>query len=154
MKEHQSKTDMMDLLLRTGSTLRAQMPGGMGDQMGLHIIDCDPESNSAVFESAVPPTWMRNPLGWLHGGMIASLLDSSMGIHCAVYSGGAATPTINLNINYLRPTPADRPLYIRSRIVRHGRSMVFAEGSLWADDENNPCATATGVFHLPGKIGG
>lgn len=147
--EFQSKEAMMEVLVATGNILREALPGGMADQMGLHVIDCDPSNNTAVFESAVPPEWMRNPMGWVHGGMIASLLDSSMGIHSSIYSGGAGTPTINLNVSYLRPTPAGRQLHIRSRIVKHGVSMVFAESTLWADEETKPCATATGVFHLP-----
>ncbi len=142
---------MLEALHAAGTALRNRMPGGMADQMGLHAVDCNPVAYMSLFESATPQPWMRNPMGWLHGGMVAAMLDSSMGIHCALYSGGAGTPTVNLNVNYLRPTPADRPLHIRTHIVKAGRSIVFAEATLWADDEQAPCASATAVFHLPAR---
>lgn len=129
-----------------------QMPGGMADQMGLRAIDCDPAEHRAVFESAILPVWMRNPMGWLHGGMVAALLDSAMGIHAALYNGGTATPTVNLNLNYLYPTPADGKLHVGSRMIKFGRSLVFAEAALWAEKEEQPCATASGVFHLPTAV--
>ena len=143
--------ELLESIRQAAHSLQAQMPGGMADQMGLRVIDCDPDGETALFESATPPAWMRNPMGWLHGGMIAALLDSAMGIYCAVDSGGAGTPTISMNLNYLRPTPADRPLHIRAHIVRHGAHMVFAEALLWAEDETRPCAAATGVYHLPAR---
>ena len=82
---------MLQALAKSGATLRSLMPGGMADQMGLQAVDCDPAACTALFLSAVPQPWMRNPMGWLHGGMVASLLDSSMGIHCALYSSGKCT---------------------------------------------------------------
>ena len=63
----------------------------------------------AVF-SLEPAEWMFNPIGSIHGGIAATLLDSCMG--CAVQTmlpPGAAYTTSDLQVRYLRAmssTPA------------------------------------------------
>ena len=75
------------------------------------------EVGRAVF-ALVPQEFHYNPLGSVHGGVIATLLDSAAG--CAVHSvlpAGTSYTSVDLAIKYLRPVTA-----------RTGR--VFAEGTV------------------------
>ena len=90
---------------------------------------------------------LYNPIGMVHGGVTATLLDSAMG--CAVHSelpAGVGYTTLELNANYLRPIVADTgPVRCRARVVHRGGTVATAEGRAWreADDELLAHATTT-----------
>ena len=55
-----------------------------------------------------PAEWMYNPIGSVHGGVAATLLDSSLG--CAVHTvldAGARYTTTDLHVRYVRAMTAD-----------------------------------------------
>src|SRR5260221_13935749 len=61
-------------------------------------------SEGRVVFAAEPEEYHYNPIGTVHGGLAATLLDSALG--CAIHStlpAGTAYTTLQLNINYLRP---------------------------------------------------
>ena len=67
-----------------------------------------PQTCRAVF-SAIPGEHAYNPIGMVHGGYAATLLDSACGF--AVHSRLSATQgytTLDLNVSYLRPITKDR----------------------------------------------
>jgi uncharacterized protein (TIGR00369 family) len=76
--------------------------------------------------------YMYNPIGSVHGGAAATLLDSVMG--CAVHSllsQGQAYATLEIKINYLRPiTDALDEVTAEGRIITLGRKAAFAEGKI------------------------
>jgi len=85
-----------------------------------------------------------NPMGTVHGGIIATLLDSALG--CAVQSvlpAGAAYTTLSLELKYLRPVATDAGELLASATVVHaGRRQATAEARL-TDREGRVLATAT-----------
>lgn len=92
--------------------------------------------------------WMSNPNRTVHGGMIAAILDTSMGtVCCALYEGGF-TPTITMTINYARPVPLDTDIIVRvcHSYAGTGSAQLSAE-LLSADDAHTILATASGVYH-------
>src|ERR671931_1956366 len=61
------------------------------------------EEGRAVF-AVTPAEFHYNPLGVVHGGLAATILDSAMG--CAVHStlpAGVRYTTLEMKVNYLRP---------------------------------------------------
>jgi uncharacterized protein (TIGR00369 family) len=72
-----------------------------------------------------------NPLGGLHGGFVATVLDSVTG--CAVHTtleAGVGYGTVDLNVKMLRPVPLDQDLLAEGRIIHVSRSLGVAEGSI------------------------
>ena len=111
------------------------------------LFECDYQNNTATLY-VDPKPWMGNPLGILHGGVSASILDMSMGLLCRYYSGGYMTPTIHLDVNYLRPGALDRRLYIRAELTKAGLSVCYASAALWAEgSEDRLIATASGAYY-------
>src|SRR3712207_6492191 len=58
--------------------------------------------------AAEPAEYHYNPIGVVHGGLAATLLDSAMG--CAVHSvlpAGAGYTTLEIKVNYVRPMTAE-----------------------------------------------
>jgi len=78
---------------------------------------------------------LYNPIGMVHGGVTATLLDSAMG--CAVHSelpAGVGYTTLELKANYLRPIVADiGPVRCRARVVHRGGTVATAEGRAWRE---------------------
>lgn len=100
------------------------------------------EEGHVVFTVRTRPAF-GNPMGGLHGGITATLLDSAMG--CAVFSvlpADTAYTTVDLNISYLRPVPLDGTrLWAHGDVVHHGRTIATASGRL-VDENGRLIATA------------
>ena len=90
-----------------------------------------------------------NPMGNLHGGMMASFCDMLLPLSVHYQDATLADrflPTISLQIDYLAPSPLGCWLEGTGQLLRATRSMVFAQGLVTADGV--PCARASGVFKL------
>ena len=90
-----------------------------------------------------------NPMGNLHGGMMASFCDMLLPLSVHYQDAALADrflPTISLQIDYLAPSPLGCWLEGTGQLLRATRSMVFAQGLVTADGV--PCARASGVFKL------
>lgn len=86
-----------------------------------------------------------NPLGGVHGGFAATVLDSVTG--CAVHSmleAGAGYGTIDLNIKMCRPIPQNQQLLAIGKVINISKNLGISEGRIV--DENGKLyahATAT-----------
>ena len=87
------------------------------------------EEGRAVF-TVEPAEYHYNPIGVVHGGLAATLLDSAMG--CAVHSmlpAGAGYTTLEIKVNYVRALTAETGLvHCEARAVHVGGRTATAEG--------------------------
>ena len=93
-----------------------------------------------------------NPLGTVHGGVMATLLDSAMG--CAVQStlpAGTSYTTLELKVNYLRPVTSKTGIvYCEGKIIYVGGRIATAEGRLVdADGKLYAHGTTTCIVFRP-----
>jgi uncharacterized protein (TIGR00369 family) len=95
--------------------------------------------------SAPAAEWMLNPLGTVHGGVIATMLDSA--VACAVHTtvpAGIGYTTLEIKVSYLRPVPADAGnLIAAGEVVHRGGTVATAEGRLTAESDGRLFAHAT-----------
>ncbi|HEY0501904.1 MAG TPA: PaaI family thioesterase [Lysobacter sp.] len=115
----------------------------------LHSLDFDfveVEPGRAVF-AGTPGDHAYNPIGMVHGGYAATLLDSACG--CAVHSRLDATQaytTLELKIAYHKAITRDTgPLRAEGRVMSIGRRAAFAEARL-TDAEGRLYASATSTL--------
>jgi uncharacterized protein (TIGR00369 family) len=89
-------------------------------------------SEGRVVFATEPSEYHYNPLGTVHGGVIATLLDSALG--CAVQSmlpAGTSYTTLELKVNYLRPiTEKTGTIYAEGKIIHVGGRIATAEARL------------------------
>lgn len=90
--------------------------------------------------------WQLNPMGGMHGGMIATAIDITMGCAAYTFSDAQNTPTINLNIQYIRPVLAIKPLYVKAVIDHVGGRIMQVHGIGWQDKEQIPCVSVIASF--------
>lgn len=85
-----------------------------------------------------------NPLGFVHGGYIATLLDSACGFALlSTLAEGQSMTSINLDTTFHKPLslPSGR-VRAEARITSLGKQIAYAEARL-LDDEDKLYATAT-----------
>jgi uncharacterized protein (TIGR00369 family) len=99
---------------------------------GLLAMSLDEVQEGRAVFSLVPAEWMYNPIGSVHGGIAATILDSCMG--CAVHSllpAGVGYTTSDLQIRYARGmTVQTGRVLAEGTVVHAGRRLATAEGRL------------------------
>lgn len=97
--------------------------------LGFNLVEA--EKGLVVF-SGTPSFDHYNPLGGVHGGYTATLLDSCMA--CAVHTtleAGYAYTTLEIKINYVRAiTDKTGLLRAEGKVINAGRQIATAEGRL------------------------
>jgi uncharacterized protein (TIGR00369 family) len=101
----------------------------ISELLGFHLVDA--EDGRAAFEG-LPEFRHYNPIGSVHGGFAATLLDSALG--CAIFTTlkrGDAWTTLELKLNYVRPMSKDTgPVRAEGRVIHRGRTVATSEGDL------------------------
>jgi uncharacterized protein (TIGR00369 family) len=113
--------------------LRAAFAGpsrpGIGQTMNFRVVEI--EEGRVVF-AGKPGREEYNPIGTVHGGYAATLLDSACG--CAVHSrlaAGVGYTTLELKVSYHRAMTADTgEVFAEGKVVTIGRRAAFAEATL------------------------
>lgn len=96
-----------------------------------------------------PQEWQYNPLGVVHGGMAATILDTVLGIcvHTTLEAGQGHT-TVDLAVKYLRPMTAETgPVTAVGDVVHRGRRIATSEGRL-TDGRGKLLATGTATLAI------
>ena len=119
----------------------------------LNFIAVEIELGRAVFQGQ-PKFEHYNPIGTVHGGWIATLLDSALG--CAVHSAlpaGKGYTTLELKVNYVKALSEKVPLvraegkviHVGGRVATADGRLVGPDGALYAH-----AVTTCLVFDVPG----
>ena len=108
-------------------------PAPIGETLDFVPIHMEP--GAAIFQGR-PQRRHYNPLGTVHGGWFATLLDSAVG--CAVHStlpAGKGYTTLELKVNMVRPLN-DRVPVVRAegKVIHAGRKVATAEGRIIGPD--------------------
>lgn len=92
-----------------------------------------------------PAEWMYNPIGSVHGGIAATILDSCMG--CAVHTtleAGIGYTTADLQVRYIRAMgDATGRVLAEGRVVHSGKRTATAEGRLFVESDETLIAHAS-----------
>ena len=117
--------------------------------LGIEWVELEP---SRAVISLEPADWMLNPIGVIHGGIAAALLDTALG--CAVQStlpAGTGYATTDLHVRYVRAMNADTGRVIATgTVVKGGRRQATAEGRVEVEATGKLIATGTaGCTILP-----
>jgi uncharacterized protein (TIGR00369 family) len=91
-----------------------------------------------------------NARGLIHGGLLASLADNSMGYSCAQAMGETSSlVTISLAVDFIGGAQLGQWLAVESEAIKTGRTICFAQSLIKADD--TVIARANGTFRVVPK---
>lgn len=135
---------------------------GIGDKLFNHIVDSNRNSayyqltgittrglGAGISEMVVQvDSRHTNPLGRVHGGLIASLADAAMGN--AIRSLGYKGVTVDFSVSFTAAPPANVELIGRGKVIKTGRNMLFAEAMVYAGE--TLVAQAKGTFFNTGHV--
>jgi uncharacterized protein (TIGR00369 family) len=131
--------------------LRGEIPYPyISDTMDFGIVQV--AYGEVVFQG-IPQLKHYNPLGSVHGGWYATLLDSAVG--CAVHTmmpTGRGYTTAELSVNIVRAASAKTgPLRAIGKVIHCGRQLATAEGRIVGPDGKlyAHATTTCLVFELP-----
>jgi len=117
-------------------------PPPIAQLLDLTILEAD--HGRAIF-AMEPAEWMYNPIGTVHGGIAATILDSCMG--CAVHTSleaGVGYTTADLQVRYVRAmTESTGRVLAEGRVVHSGGRTATAEGRLFVEEGGTLIAHAT-----------
>ena len=85
-----------------------------------------------------------NTRGFVHGAVLAALLDVVCGRNCALRIGQPGLVTVSLNVDFVASARDGDWLEASAMVTRVGRRLAFSHGRVEA--EGKPVATASGVF--------
>jgi uncharacterized protein (TIGR00369 family) len=118
-------------------------PGApIAELMGFEPVEAE---EGRVLFAAVPGPEHYNPIGTVHGGLAATLLDSAMG--CAVHTTlpeGTGYTTLELKVNFTRPISSDTGrILCEGTVVHRGGRVATAEGRVIAERDGKLLAHGT-----------
>jgi uncharacterized protein (TIGR00369 family) len=100
---------------------------GAANPTGLHLEFLTAEDGSVVSLPAVGENFEGYP-GYLHGGIIATLLDEAMSK--AIRALGQSAMTRRMEVDYRRPVPSNVQIRIEGRIVRSEERKHWLEANI------------------------
>ena len=115
---------------------------GPANPAGLRLEFLRAEDGTIVCLPTIP-TSFEGPLGYVHGGIIATLLDETMSK--SVRASGRIAVTSELKIDYLRPVPSGAPIRLEGRVVRSEGPKHWTEARI-LNGRGTPLARAEGLF--------
>ena len=150
-KAHLPKAMQMEGLDYLQNMINGQFPPPpMAQTLNFWLAEVD--KGYAVFECE-PQEYHYNPIGVIHGGLAATLLDSALGVavHTTLEKGMAYT-TVQINVNLTRGIHNNiKKLRAIGKVIHSGRQVATAEARLV--DENDKLyahgTTTCLVFPLP-----
>jgi uncharacterized protein (TIGR00369 family) len=120
------------------SALRAMIAGELppppiATLLGFDLVEVD---EGRVVFTAVPGPEHYNPIGMVHGGLAATLIDSAAG--CAVHTTlpvGTGYTTTDVQVRFVRPITRDTGrIECIGEVVHRGRTLVTAEARVVAGE--------------------
>lgn len=97
--------------------------------LGWQVLDARPEQGWIRVRFEGCPEFL-NPAGYVQGGLLAAMLDDTMGPAVFIQSDGRLfTPTIDLHVSFLAPARPG-PLFGEGQVIQTGKSIAFLEGRL------------------------
>ncbi|TWB87777.1 uncharacterized protein (TIGR00369 family) [Bradyrhizobium macuxiense] len=118
--------------------------------LGWKYLDFDEEKLILKVEMRAGPEFI-NPAGFIHGGMLAAMLDETLApTVAAVLAAGEFAPSLELKVNFISPAKVGKILGT-GKVISKGTSICFAEAQLH-DERGALLATASSTSKISRSV--
>ncbi|MGY1693006.1 PaaI family thioesterase [Geodermatophilus sp. SYSU D01105] len=126
--------------------MAARGPGGFAERLGAEVAETEERGARIEFEAREEHL---NPAGTLHGGVVATLVDTAMGQAVRTTTGEGEVPaTSQLTVTYLRPGRPG-PLSVTAAVRTRGEHLTVCEADVEQDGKAIAHAVATFALLTP-----
>ena len=115
--------------------------GGFDERMQAQLESCDYEEQTVTYL-----TWQINEKGGIHGGAIAGMFDTALGVVANFTAGENEATTTDMTISFLRGVEYGMRLRMKVYIVKAGRSLIRQRAELTDAATGKLLATASGSW--------
>ena len=145
-----SQAGMEDVFRRFCNNWPEAQVGRISERCRPRFVSCSFENRSLRLSYTVQD-WMRNYADVMHGGVVSTVFDLTMGLLSCFCTGGLLTPTTSIQVTFLRPIPAGETLLVEAVCDIAGRTLCSATAKAWLESApGKPTATASATFFSGG----
>ncbi|MFN8344949.1 MAG: PaaI family thioesterase [Spirosomataceae bacterium] len=126
-----------------------QSPSPLGRWLSGTLTHAEPGQMSVRFEVREE---MTNPMGVLHGGVAAAMMDDVVGM--LVFSLGReyGYTSVNLNCDFLSSARTGDVLTAKAQVIRAGKNIIHCECSIVNESDKIIAKTATNLIQTGIKL--
>lgn len=146
------KLDRESIIQRIRDTLKDPLfarPGRLNLMLDLKLREDLMKDRTVVF-SFSPKEWALNNYNGVHGGIIASVFDTGMGLSAHAACGKFVTTT-DLTVDYLKPMIGKR-FTLSVEYTHVGRKLISECGKITDDETGDLCAVCMASFMIIEKL--
>ena len=127
-------------------------PNDFDSQVTPCLVSCDAANRTLICRFDSKP-FFGNPHGYMHGGIIAAMVDTAGGSTIHSFCGRQThIVTISLQISYIRPVLVEKPLFVRVNVQQIGGRVAYTSAEAW-QEEGKIVSTCSGVYHVIHGVG-
>jgi uncharacterized protein (TIGR00369 family) len=141
------QADMERALINFCRYISEDFPGTISQGLSPRFVRCSFAEDSWTIAYDIRD-WMRNPGGVTHGGAIAAMMDVAMGGITYACAGEKPTPTIAMELSYVRPIPIGVTVYVDVQLIRAGRTVSSVTARMYQPEQpERILITSTGSYY-------
>jgi len=106
---------------------------------------CSFEDKTLILEFPIQP-WQVNKAGTFHGGMMCTAMDMTVAVLTRFYAGKNFTPTVSLDVKYVRPAKAGETMLVKALITSGGRRITQLTCEAYNSKTGKLLATGASVY--------
>jgi len=136
---------MESYVKKTMQEIKTDQKDLLNDMMNGEVVDCCFEDNSVTVRFLAQP-WQGNRVGNMHGGALCTAFDISMAILARFLANSNFTPTISIEVKFLRPIQIGDYIDIKTTATLAGKRISHFVSEAVNVSTGKLIATSTSVY--------
>lgn len=121
--------------------------GSVNSMMEPDFVTCDSAEGSITLSFKVLK-WETNRIGILHGGITAAAFDYATGMLARFYSETKFSPTVSMEIKYIRPVELGDTLLVKAKALSVGRKIIHLTVEGRSEATGKMAASGATIFYV------
>jgi uncharacterized protein (TIGR00369 family) len=139
----------LDKTLQADDTVSLSFPPPISRTLGFEMVDIAP--GRGVMEMQTDPAVHGNPMGTIHGGVLADIADAAIGCaHAATLEENESFTTVDLRINFFRPVWKEK-IRASAKVVQLGKTISYYTCDVTRADGKLVATVTSSVMTLRGE---
>ncbi|MEG0265662.1 MAG: PaaI family thioesterase [Erysipelotrichaceae bacterium] len=140
-----TQNEMEHLLKEFIEERMMKLVGTINADLDYTFVDCNVKEG--ILHLRFPlKAWQMNPKGHLHGGMVCTILDTSMGCLAYAMSGGYHTPTVDMSTSFIASSNEGEHLIVEVALQHGGSRIMKVEAKAICEERNQLVASSMGTY--------